>query len=363
MGENNYYIPHAALILTNTTEIEQFEARKVLKAYDSYKKNGKRLINPWEIEIHLTGSCPFACKECSYATRHTGEELSVKDLNNIFSLISDKNTHCIFFSGGGDPFAWGHWKELLKLRQRFAPQVPIGVSTNLLGLPKNINLEEIDFYQIHVSGFNKESYTNQIGLDVFDKFCKNLERVVLSDAKVTLKFILNDYVCKHLKEFLDFIIQFRAESIIFKLEQNFLKNEECSLVNYDKVKEVYLNHPIKKKYELCINNVTDPLFYNDVEVKECHIVESGLYCLIRENGEVFPCIASTNREDNSIGNIKQMSFDSVMSRVDNLKRFSGNMKEGICPLKACRHYRLNKVIQELYDDNLNYDNIHDPIML
>lgn len=357
-----YYIPHAAIILTNEDKIEQFKANKILRAYDAYGKDRKRLIYPWEIEIHLSGNCPFACKECSYATRHTGMKLSNDDIKSIFSIVSEDKTHCVFFSGGGDPFAWDGWRGLLNLRKKYIPCIPIGVSTNLLGLPKDIDFKEIDFYQIHISGYDEKSYFEQIGLYVFGIFYDNLVKVVKSAKQISLKLILNDYVCNHLVEFLNFLEEFDVDNIIFKLEQNFLMNVDCKSVDLAGVLEIIKKHPISHKFQI-INNTDDQLYYQNIELDCCHIIESGLYCLIRENGEVFPCIASTYSDFNSIGNIKKEPLNVILKSEIDFENLNNKMKNGICPLKACRHYRLNKIIQEQYNENIDYTNIEIPIML
>ena len=110
MRAEKYYVPHEALILTKQNTKDQFNASKILAAYDTYIKNENRLVEPWEIEIHLSGNCSFACKECSYATRHTGQILAIPEIEAIFSSISKTKKNCIFFSGGGDPFAWQNWE-------------------------------------------------------------------------------------------------------------------------------------------------------------------------------------------------------------------------------------------------------------
>lgn len=90
------------------------------------------------------------------------------------------------------------------------------------------------------------------------------------------------------------------------------------------------------------------LYYNEINVETCHIVRSGLYCLIRENGDVFPCIASTYEDKNSIGNIKKRSLHQILADDINWEMYDKNMLCGFCPTKACRHFRFNKVI-EIYN--------------
>lgn len=363
MRAEKYYVPHEALILTKQNTKDQFNASKILAAYDTYIKNENRLVEPWEIEIHLSGNCSFACKECSYATRHTGQILAIPEIEAIFSSISKTKTHCVFFSGGGDPFAWQKWEELLELREKHIPNIPIGVSTNLFGLPTKMDLNKINFYQIHLSGYDEASYKEQIGWDAYDILSGNLSRVCKSNAHVTVKVILNEFVCNHFCEFLDFLEQYDIDNVIFKRPQNFLQNEKKESVDYAKVLNSLYTHSITKKYGIVINNLEDLLYYNEINVETCHIVRSGLYCLIRENGDVFPCIASTYEDKNSIGNIKKRSLHQILADDINWEMYDKNMLCGFCPTKACRHFRFNKVIEMEYDSDRDYSTGYIPIML
>ncbi|MDR3292109.1 MAG: radical SAM protein [Methanobrevibacter sp.] len=353
------YIPHESLIFTNN--VEEFCTIKVLRVYDSAVK--KELDYPHELEIHLTGNCPSRCKECSYASRRKGQTIGLDKLEEIFSSIAGTNVHTVFFSGGGDPFAYPHWKELLELRDNYIPDKTIGLSTSLLMLPSDIDLSKIDFYQIHVSGYDKASYVDQISFNGFDRLYSNLLKVEESGAKYVLKLIFNDYVYEHFTQYLDFFMQFNATNLVFKCEQNFLENEE--IVSDVKTENIYLDilnsHPIKEKYSIIIDNRIDKLFYKG-DVNECHIVQKGLYCLIREDGAVYPCIASTYDADNSIGNINDNPLHTFLNR-GNLDKYNNIMLKGACPLKACRHYRLNKTIQGEYVEGKDYSHIPIPDLL
>ena len=361
MDNEVYYIPHDAFIFTNRKNLNQFNAEKILPAYDTYIKNGERLKEPWEIEIHLSGICQFSCNKCAYSTRHTGEKKSLEQIESIFSSLTER-THFVFFSGGGDPFAWTSWKELLNLREQYIPQIPIGVSTNLFRLP-DIDLDMIDLYQIHVFGYDRKSYIEQIGFDGFDEFKENLLEVCKRNSKITLKVLLDTFVIEHLNKFLDFFIKYDVENIILKIPQNFLKNEVVSHDDYSEIYNEIISHPISNKFEIIIDNTKDLLFNSDIAIDKCYIAESGLYCLVREDGSVFPCVASPNNNTNSMGNINETSLTEIFNKNFTYELYNQNMLCGKCPLKACRHYRFNKVIRKKYSNFEQYLNCYIPVML
>jgi MoaA/NifB/PqqE/SkfB family radical SAM enzyme len=341
-----YYVPHASVILSNATNTDQFRAEKILTAYDLYLGNKKRLISPWEIEIHLTGNCPFSCEGCSYSTRHTNNILHPEDLHNIFSENVLTNTHCIFFSGGGDPMSWKYWKDLLKLCDRFAPGISLGMSTNLFSLNNDLDISKIDFYQIHIAGYDSASYRKYSGIDSFSTVQHNLNIIRKSKAHIILKVLITESSLQNIDKFLDFLAECQAETIILKFQQNFLINQTITTEHGAKILWEHVHkHQICKHYDTIINNLDDPLMKKEVAMNDCYISESGLYCLVRENGDVYPCIASTYDSQNSIGSIKGDNLYQVLLRTQNCKTNSYNMSSNRCPLSACRHYRFNKVIE------------------
>lgn len=341
-----YYIPHASVILSNATDVDQFRAEKILTAYDLYLNNKERLTSPWEIEIHLTGKCPFSCEGCSYSTRHTINMLQPEDLYNIFSKNVLTNTRCIFFSGGGDPMSWKYWKDLLKLCDRFTSDISLGMSTNLFGINNDLDISKIDFYQIHVAGYDSTSYRIYSGIDSFSAVQHNLNKISKSKARIILKVLITESSLRNIDKFLDFLAEYQVETIILKYQQNFLANQ--TIITEDSARMLWehvYKHPICKYYDTIINNLDDPLMKKEAAMNDCYISESGLYCLIRENGDVYPCIASTYDNQNSIGSIRRDNLHQILLRTRNCKTNSGNMSSSCCPLSACRHYRFNKIIE------------------
>ena len=344
-------IPHSAFILTKEKNLKQFDATKIIYPYAQAKACNELYRNmPWEIEIHLTNNCPLKCKGCSYGTRVNNDEITIEMLDDFFEKLDFEKIKSIFFSGGGDPLFWNQWDYIASRKKDLLKEIPIGISTNIIGLKKIKDINIFDFLQIHIVGFDRESCISEVGVDCFDIIMKNLDYLMKNKAtaNIALKFLINDNNVENLHFYLDFIEKYNADSIIIKIEQNFIANANENSRIFGKSKnitEIILNHDICDQYEYAINNLDDVL-WNSIVPRECYICTSGLYYLVRPNGSIFPCIASTYNEQNAIGNILNYRHPN---KID-MKKYTELMKLGQCPTKACRHYRFNKII-DLYEQN------------
>ena len=353
---SSYHMPHDAFILTSSRHIDQFNAAKVLPAYSQYQTGQRATTQPWEVEFHLTGNCSLRCNGCSYATRRTGMELTVPGITTVLNEFESDSVKAVFFSGGGDPFMWKHWDGLLRAKAESTWDFPIGVSSNLVAFKHRIrkpaSVAEIDFYQVHILGYDEESCRNASGVNCYRRMRDNLNYLfenVTDRNTVTMKFMLNEHNCLQITDYLDFVSDYPVDSIVIKVQQNFLENKPASGLtadHYAMVSDRIANHKICMRLGITLNNFNDRLISNNHIPKDCHIAKSGMYCLIRENGDVFPCIASTNDPGNALGNIGRVSIKEILANVAKRNQNSNNMIDGKCPTLACRHYRLAKIIEE-----------------
>lgn len=332
-------IPHDAIILTNSTQPEEFLPSKVF-AVPSYPKT----VYPWEVEVHLTDSCGLSCKGCSYGKRHSGSSLSIEDIENVFYSIKNMGSHTLFFSGGGDPLHWNEWNSLIKIKTTIIPDVVTGISTNLI-TSRNCSFINVffDLVQVHVVGFDVNSCKENTNVDCFDILNKNLHE--LDGYNCVIKILVNSANVRIIDKYLSFVCKFDVKTIILKLEQNFVSNEQLFDADiFEQLGQVVSSHQITSKYANLFYTKTDKRSL--IMPSKCHVVDGHVYCLIRGNGDVYPCIASTYSNENSIGNIHDENLESIYVKNIDSAKFSTNMKGKKCPLGACRHFRFNQVMEK-----------------
>lgn len=341
----NVYIPHQAYILTNR-DLDEFNAEKILFAYDKRRKQ-KLETNVWELEVHPTDICMFKCGSCSYASRRFSNNINYDALIKFVKYCSSSDLKTIFFSGGGDPSNWRNWEFFFKdFPER---KWKVGVATNLYNLSNMVSiLDEIDFFQIHVVGYDNENVKESIGIDSFETLDNNLNflfKNAKSNQRITLKILVNNKNSHLLKKMLSYVSKFNSDTIIIKLAQNFMECQKNDMELFQ-IRDEILNHSICKKYRHLVDNLDDEII-NISLPKKCYMARSGLYALVRADGNVFPCIASSNNNVNSLFNISDDYFSNKL--LSKSKEYYDNiMNEHKCPIYACRHYRFNCIIDDFY---------------
>lgn len=341
--KNEYYLPHQAIIITKRKNVDDFNINKILTAYWMRKDNIGDDSAIWEIEIHPTNFCNLECNGCSYGSRHDNTTIDYVKLVETINYYNQFDIRSLFFSGGGDPLCWNKYETFLKEVKR--KRWKLGVSTNLYNIfsIKNI-INEFDIYQIHLMGFDKESVLKECKVDAFDRIDKNCAFLFSQKEEhqvVTLKIVINNTNYNRLDKYLDYMSKFDCDSIVIKTEQDFLSNKNVfNEANYNYLRNIIQSHQIVNKFDFIIDNLDDQLFYNP-SPQECYVANSRMYSLIRTDGEIYPCVASTYNNNNSFANIS-----SVPEKKDCSNRYTNNMLSQRCPLKACRHYRFNLCISD-----------------
>lgn len=339
-------IPHDAIILTKSNSLAEYSSSKVLSIpYSS--------VYPWEVEIHLTGTCCLSCNGCSYSTRHSKDSLSSDDLEGIFRSLKNMKCHTVFFSGGGDPLSWDNWEMLMTLKKELIPDIITGISTNLVTSQNCCFIDRFfDYVQVHIVGYDVDSCIANTGVDCFATVDKQLSQI--KNQNVVLKMLINSSNYHLLPKYLSYMERFDARTIVIKLEQDFITNRQ---IIHDDVFEQLIsmveNHQITSKFHSLFHTRTEKqLLYMP---SMCHVVDKHMYCLIRENGDVYPCIASAYSKTNAIGNIRVEKLEEIYTHNIDSEKFTKQMKSGECPLYACRHFRFNRELDINISDSKDHN--------
>ncbi|OGT06123.1 MAG: hypothetical protein A2X78_02000 [Gammaproteobacteria bacterium GWE2_37_16] len=347
------FYPKKILNIFNNTEKKSFETR------GGYDKIANSISTPWAVEIHLTSNCQCNCLHCSYTQRNQDSaELSSLTVNKILGSINNLNISSLIYSGGGDPLAWqgGEFEEILKR------DVPYNqsIATNGLGIINNFTpktLQLLDILQINVSGYNQYSYSQTTQTNNFNLFIQNMHWLFNNRNKnttqITGKIVINNRNYLMVRDYLQFCMQMDFDVVIIKLAGNFEpdQNVALNLNQKQKLRELIYNSPAINYYPAQI----DAIVTNDNSVElqlsdKCWAIEYGLYMLIRSNGDVFPCVASTCDTMNSIGNVYDRHIEEIWESVKHKavkKKLHLDMKSCKCNLNVCRHMRYNLLLDKV----------------
>lgn len=345
------YIVHQAIVLTNRKNLKDFSLEKVAIAYQI--RSGCIGDNSaiWELEFHPTNICNLRCAGCSYASRHDNMSLNVEQIAYILEQYLPYDLRSVFFSGGGDPLLWNGWDDFFTSIEK---KCSYGIATNMFNFKKIIGFWDlVDFYQIHLTGYNADSCKLATGVDAFKPIDENIV-FLLSNQKpsqdVALKILISEENYMDLNQFLDYVCGKRVNSIVLKFKQDFLNNRDYANPNVlNTIREIIYSHQITKEYDYLLDNLDDIVFSTYPKPKKCLFANSGLYRLITAEGEVFPCIAANANRKNKISN--ETGFIDIYSK---------EMRDEKCPLKACRHYRFSQYLSHQmnlvdFSETLNYE--------
>jgi len=68
---------------------------------------------------------------------------------------------------------------------------------------------------------------------------------------------------------------------------------------------------------------------------------------IKQNGDVFLCVPTTDDQEYSIGNVNRTKLTELWGspqHLDIIEKLDKRMQSDHCDLSKCRHYRLNIVL-------------------
>lgn len=85
-------------------------------------------IKPIHIQLNPTNKCPLTCSFCSCKNRDKKAVMSIEDARNLIDDYHILGTKAVTITGGGDPLAYPHLKELLEHIK--SKNMVIGLVTN-----------------------------------------------------------------------------------------------------------------------------------------------------------------------------------------------------------------------------------------
>jgi organic radical activating enzyme len=336
------------MVLTQRALIDDFDMRKAVLAYERRERAGVLGTDAaiWELEIHPTNFCNLKCVGCSYADRHDHTTIDATRLAALVHHYRQYDLRSVFVSGGGDPSYWSGWHRVFGNMD--CSSFKIGVSTNLSNLQQIGKVfEKISLFQIHVVGYDAESTIRETGADCFDTIRTNLDYLFShrsGEQQVTMKVLVKNGNLDDLPAFLDFIGGYPCDTVVLKVQQNFLRNvTEFDGGNNAHVRDLVLSHPTQERFDLALDNLPDSLYQpaGASVLSVCELATSGLYRPITAEGLVFPCVAATYSRENSRGNLADIDAHGAVSW-----RSGRWIDPSACPIQACRHYRCSLEIAD-----------------
>lgn len=268
-----------------------------------------------KVYIEITNKCNLNCSFCSKSNKKK-KEMSTDEFENVLKKI-DVYTDYIYLHVKGEPLLHSHFKDILKLSNKYHKQVNITTNGTLLKYRLDDIVSSKIVRQINVSmqSMVNENYLNDI-LESVEYILNN------SNIQVVLRFwalennqfssLQNDIILKIIK--------------YFKLDANIIKDIQ-EKNNITLRNRLYLN-----KESLFVWPSLENDYYN--EIGKCYGLKTHIGILA--DGTVVPCCLDSEGII-ALGNIFNENFDDIINSKrsqDMIKNFNNNK---VCELlcKKC----------------------------
>lgn len=328
-----------------------------------------RIFAPWTVGLSPTSRCTRECFFCSHKERNKkGNFLTEEKMDEIVADLREKLTpKGVILAGGGEPTFWQG--DLSGYIQSLSEFCSIGMDTNgtlLDRFLRNGSIWKLFYATVPILGHDRESYRRICGKDQFEVVDNNL-RTILAAKKETgnkypwinLKVAINQRTYRDFIPMLHYAESIGADNIFVRCMNNFEGRTDIDLTKEQRhfVYETVLNEPgfekgyvkafaenlIQEKDRVLVQGQGAP-----VRPSYCWTVILMHNAGIKQNGEVFLCVPTTDQEEYSIGNINETKLTELWGSPQHLQvieKLDERMRSGLCDLGKCRHYRLNIVLE------------------
>ena len=334
---------------------------------DSLEKNIKQ---PLHIRIKPTNVCNHACWYCSYQSLddiQLGKDMVIKDIiprDKMLEIIDDCieiDVKAITFSGGGEPFLYPHFLEVIKkLANSNIKFASLTNGSKLKGEVAEVFAKYGSWVRISIDGWNDKSFAEyrKIKVGEFTKIIDNLKNFVKisnRNCNLGISFIIDEKNYKEIYNFTKLMKEIGVDSI--KLAPCIVGNDAAENNNYhraffDEAKELAL----KTKLELEDSNFE---VFDSYHLLEEKFEKDYNWCpylqinpVIGADMNVYTCHDKAyNLQEGNLGSIKDISFKELwMNNKD--KFFDVN------PSIHCNHHCAVNDKNKMILDYLNIDKEH-----
>lgn len=181
------------------TKIKIFHFREKL---ESLPRQDNRILAPLHIRLKPTNLCNHNCWYCAYRVKklQLGKDMAIKDFiprEKIMEIIDDlaaMKVKAVTFSGGGEPFCYPYFKELL--RKISLTQIHFASLTNgtlLKGEAAQVFAHHGTWIRISLDGWDDASYSRYRGVrkGEFTALLKNIRDFIRLKGKCYLGICIN----------------------------------------------------------------------------------------------------------------------------------------------------------------------------
>ena len=261
-------------------------------AYDVItEKNKQHLLT---LQIDLTDYCVCKCRGCSHWQWENKQALDYGKLqtNVLHHLSNLKDLQSVVLSGG-EPLMYKQVEDVCEQCKRNYG-LNVGIITSGLG-KSNLDWkrlsENCSWIRLSVDAFTPERFHFTRGVNLFEKWTKNLDTLLelnkSTECATRLNFTIHEYNVDYFTENVLEFIDKRNVGIYYWISRELI--EAFRLNQREDIRQKIIDGMSKLKDErIDFARVTKHLNHqNTIQYKSCYIPQ--LFALITTDGAVFPC--------------------------------------------------------------------------
>jgi MoaA/NifB/PqqE/SkfB family radical SAM enzyme len=339
----------------------------------SLPKENSEIKSPIHIRIKPTNVCNHACWYCSYQSLdeiQLGKDMVVKDIipkDKMLEIIDDcidMGVEAITFSGGGEPFAYPHFLEVVKkLSQSDIKFASLTNGSYLKGEIAELFANNAQWLRISVDGWDAQSYASyrKVKESAFENLVNNIKnfKALKGSCSLGISYIIDNKNYLHIYEFIKLMKESGADSI---------KLSPCIVADDGKINNEY-HQPIFEKTKEIIAQAIKDFESKDFEIYDTyHALEEKFekdysWCpylqilpIIGADLNIYSCQDKAyNLDTGLVGDIKEKSFKEFWFSDKN-KFFK------IDPSKVCNHHCIANEKNKMILDFIDLDENHLPFV-
>lgn len=295
---------------------------------------------PFKLHLYLTNECNLRCRHCyMFAGERDDNEMST---DQIFHLLSEFKLHNglrVVFSGG-EVSVRNDFGHILKYTHEIG--LKTSVLTNGVSWSKemvNDLYKYIDEIQISVDGYSEETNASIRGRHIYEKALCTVDRFVKKGVPTSIGCtpIINESFKLNYNNYISWgkslVDKYKGQNFHITFSGDLMDGRDVHISTEEREE---MQQIVDKIYEGVYGRSKDDLFVS--AMKRGTLNDNCTFGMptIASNGDVYLCSRVPSLK--SIGNVKEDSFDSIMQRCKEARKFSN-----VDHLKPCQSCELKYI--------------------
>jgi MoaA/NifB/PqqE/SkfB family radical SAM enzyme len=276
-------------------------------------------IDPWYLELCLTGKCNFNCSYCNRFYSELDIDIFNKWISSIYKLHHIQIT-------GGEPTIYPYFNNIISICREHT--IKLGLSTNgsyelneYLKLPIDMFSISLDDYDIKI--LEKRGYKNP--LNIFYNIYE-----IAKQKYVNIGLVIDNINVNRIEDIIDFILSLGVNDIKLSIST---KNEVMPVFT-----KTYDKYPI---LNYRVSNFIKNKMMRGHPTKKCYLVKNDISIVGNKH---YPCLVYFREGGDAIGELNNSVFEDRKIWSDN----HNSLLDPICS-KYCMDFKcdFNKAKKEV----------------